>query len=316
MGGSPPALLPPAQPEPQAPAPSSTPGPAQPAAVVRPSVDTSSLPIAEEKAYGDFINNLQDYMSRLTYMVYYSQEGGLDPLVAKQAVAQANRYILDRSKKDGLAVKVIDFAQIEKNKQDQSAAYSAVTGDSVDLIQFLAAKFNADIYIELDYRVRTETRDGKFYAATEGSMKMFDVASSLLLGSVQISNQPSFSPNSEAAAVANSVANAVWLSMPKLYDQSRELIKSSLERGVRYEVVIQKSSDSRKIMDLEKYLGLKFKAVDEASYSQSETKLFIFSFQKASNVRQAIFDAAVLAGMPDFTLVMSRNNSFTFNTGL
>ena len=299
--------------------------PAQPAATQTPVAASPAgageaalvgQPAAEGKAYDAFMNNMSDYMSRLTYMVYYNEDSGLDPQIARQAVAQANRYIIERSKQDGTAISVIDFAQIEKNKQDQKAAYESAGGESVDLIQFLAEKFNANIYVEIDCSVQSDAKDGKYYASAQGSMKMFDVSSAALLGAVSFSSQPAFSPNSMTAAVSSAVMGSVWMSMPKMYDQSRALLQGALEHGVRYEVIVQNSSDARKMGDFEKSLGLRVRDVEEVSYSPNETRLYVYSFQKAASVRQALFDAAASAGMPDFNLLMARSNSYTFTTGL
>lgn len=110
------------------------------------SIDTVDVPppapgvmTAEEEA---FLNN---YLARLQYMVYYDEKAGLDPQIAKTAVGQANRYFLEK-----MGLSVVDFDQIEKLKKDQQMAYQAETGGSIDIMQYLAQKYNADVYVELD----------------------------------------------------------------------------------------------------------------------------------------------------------------------
>ncbi len=259
----------------------------------------------EEQTY------LQNYLGRLNYMVYYNEGAKVEPKLAKIAVSQANRYLIEK-----LGLSVIDFDQIEKNKKDQQTAYQSETGGSIDLIQYLAQKLNADVYVEIDFSVSSETRDAKFYASATGSMKIFDTSTAALLGSVAFMSQPAFSPNSMDAAVANAVAASVWSAMPKMADQSKELIKNSLTRGVRYEVLLQKTPDARQISQIRRALAKKVREVEQVSYSPSETKLYLYSFMSRDKVEDAMYDAAATAGLPDLNLVYMRGKSFTFSTGL
>jgi hypothetical protein len=260
---------------------------------------------AEEQAF------LQTYLSRLNYMVYYNEDAKVDPKLAKAAVSQANRYLIEK-----LGLSVVDFDQIEKNKKDQATVYESETGGSIDLIQYLAQKFNADVYVELDFSLTSETRDNKFYASAQGSMKIFDTSTATLLGSVVLSSQTAFSPNSADAAATNAIASSVWVAMPKMVDQSKELIKNSLARGIRYEVVLQKTPDSRQVSQLRRALAKKVREVEQTSYSASVTKLYLYTFQKRDKIEDAMYDAGAEAGMKDINLVYSRGKSYTFDTGL
>ena len=145
---------------------------AQPAAAA--STDQPAPPAGqltpEEQAY------LQTYLSRLNYMVYYNEDAKIDAKFAKAAVSQANRYLIEK-----LGLSVMDFDQIEKNKKDQQTAYESETGGSIDLIQYLSQKFNADVYVEINFSLTNETRDNKFYSSAQGSMKIFDTSTACLL---------------------------------------------------------------------------------------------------------------------------------------
>ncbi len=293
------------------PAPAPQPGPGvQPGPVAAaPSADQPPPPGApltpEEQAF------LQNYLNRLNYMVYYNESAKIEPRLAKVAVSQANRYLIEQ-----LGLSVIDFDQIEKNKKDQQTAYQAETGGSIDLIQYLAQKFNADVYVEIDFGVTSETRDGKYYASAQGSMKLFDTSTAALLGSVAFMSPPAFSPSSMDAAVTNAIAASVWAAMPKMTNQSKELIKNSLGRGVRYEVIIMKTPDSKQVSALRRALGRKVREVEQVSYSPNETKLYLYSFLPRDKIEDAVYDAAASAGIVDLNLVYMRGKSFTFNSGL
>lgn len=278
--------------------------PASAATVEQPSPVSGQL-TPDEQAY------LQNYLARLNYMVYYNESSKIDPKLAKVAVSQANRYLIEK-----LGLSVIDFDQIENNKKDQQTAYENETGGSIDLIQYLAQKFNADVYVELDFTLDSQTRDSKFYASAQGSMKLYDTSTATLLGSVVLSGQTAFSPDSADAAATNAIASAVWVAMPKMIDQSRELLRNSLSRGIRYEVIIQKTPDSKQVSQLRRALAKKMREVEQVSYSSSSTKLYLYTFQKGDKVEDAMYDAGAAAGLNDLNLVYSRGKSYTFNSGL
>jgi hypothetical protein len=292
-----------------APAPSADQAGSQQQAAVQPaSADQPPPPpgklTPEEEAF------LTAYLGRLNYMVYYDDQSPIEPVLAKRAVSQANRYLIEK-----MGLSVIDFDQIEKNKKDQLAAYQSETGGSIDLIQYLAQKFNADVYVELSLTVTSETRDSRYYATASGAMKIFDVSTATLLGSIVLaSGGTAMGANADAAAT-NAVIAPIWQAMPKMIDQSKQLIKNSLGRGIRYEVVLQKTPDSKAISQLRRALQKKVREVEQVSYSPAATKLYVYTFQAGDKVEDALYDAGAAAGMPDLNLIYSRGKSYTFDTG-
>jgi len=258
----------------------------------------------EEEAY------LKSYLARLNYMVYYDEDAGISKSFAKTAVNQANRYLIE---KQGLSV--LDFDQIEQNKKDQQAAYQAETGGAIDLIQYLAQKYNADAYVEISFTVTASSTNGRHYASAQGSMKIFDTSTAQLLGSVAFQSPQAMSPVSQESAISNAVAASVWTAMPKMTDQTKALIQNSLSRGIRYEIVVQNTPDSRAMSDFRRALSRSMREVEQVSYSPGETKLNVYTFQNRDKVEDAVYAAADRAGMLDMYLVYNRGKSFTFNTG-
>ncbi len=259
----------------------------------------------EEEA---FLNN---YLARLQYMVYYDEAAGIDAKSAKVAVNQANRFLIEK-----LGLSVVDFDQIEKNKKDQQTAYQAETGGSIDLIQYLAQKYNADVYVELSFTSTNSASGGKFYASAQGSMKIFDTSTAQLLGSVAFQSPQVMSTSSTESAIGNAVAASVWSAMPKMTDQTKVLVKNSMSRGIRYEVLIQNTPDSRQMSNLRRALAKVVREVEQVSYSPSETKLALYTFKSRDKLEDAMYDAADRAGLLDIYLVYSRGKAFTFNSGL
>jgi len=118
------------------------------------------------------------------------------------------------------------------------------------------------------------------------------------------------------AALTNAVAASVWNAMPKMTDQTRVLLKNSLARGIRYEVILQKTPDSKQVSTLRRALAKKVREVEQVSYSPNETKLYLYSFMGRDKIEDAMYDAAAAAALPDLNLVYSRGKSFTFSSGL
>ncbi|NLX45977.1 MAG: hypothetical protein GXY71_08710 [Treponema sp.] len=254
---------------------------------------------------------LADYLNRLSYMVYYNESSGLDPRLARIGVSQADRYFIE---KQGLSV--IDFDQIERNKKDQLSAYQAETGGSIDMIQYLAQRFNADIYVEIDAQVSGSGHAGSFSGSAQGTMKLFEASTAVLLGSVAFMSPPTFSPVSLEAAVSNALAASVWQAMPKVTEQSKALYGASLSRGIRFELIAQKIPDAKQAAQFVRALGRKFKEAEQLSFSPGETRIALYGFMSKAEAQEAIYEAAASAMMPDMYLVYMRGKSFTFNSGL
>ncbi len=258
----------------------------------------------EEEVY------LQNYLARLNYMVYYDEDAGIEKVYAKTAVNQANRYLIEK-----MGLSVLDFDQVEKNKKDQQAAYQSETGGAIDLIQYLAQKYNADAYVEISFTATPSASGGRFYATAQGSMKIFDTSTGTLLGSVAFQSPQVMNPVSQESAISNALAASVWNAMPKMTEQAKTLIQGSLARGIRYEVTVQNTPDSKAMSDFRRALARQVREVEQASYSAAETRLFIYTFQSRDKVEDAVYAAAERAGMQDMYLVFNRGKAFTFNTG-
>jgi len=254
---------------------------------------------------------MADYLSRLSYMVYYSENSSLSPQLARIAVSQANRYLIEK-----MGLSVIDFDQIEKNKKDQMSAYQAETGGSIDMIQYLAQKFNADIYVEIDAQTSGSGSGNSYTGSAQGTMKLFEASTAVLLGSISFMSPPTFSPVSLDAAVSNAVAASVWQAMPKVTEQARVLYGASVSRGIRYELIAMKIPDAKQVSQLVRALGKKFKEAEQLSFSPGETRIALYGFMSKAKAQEAIYDAAVTAMLPDMYLVYMRGKSFTFNSGM
>lgn len=260
---------------------------------------------AEEQAF------LATYLSRLSYMVFYNDASGIDPRFAKMAVSQANRYLIEK-----MGMSVIDFDQIEKNKKDQLDAYQAETRGSIDIIQYLAQKFNADVYLEIDLKASVTGTMGAYNATAQGNIKIYDTSTATLLGSLAFMSPAAFSPSSADSAVANAITASVWQAMPKVMDQSKALMAASLTRGIRYELIVQNTPDAKAVAQFQKALARKVREVEQLSYSPNESRFAVYAFMNKAKVQEAVYAAAESSILPDMYLVYMRGKSLTFNSGL
>jgi hypothetical protein len=279
---------------------------AQAPAVASPLAATSSGSLTDEER--QFLNN---YLSRLSYMVYFNEQAGVNPTYAKMAVSQANRYLIEK-----LGLSVIDFDQIEKNKKDQLDAYQAETRGSIDMIQYLAQKFNADVYVEIDLRASASGSSGSYSASAQGSLKLFETSTATMIGSIAFMSPPTFSPVSPDSAISNAITASVWQAMPKVTDQAKTLLGASMARGIRYELLVQNTPDPKLIGQFVKALSRKVKEVEQLSYSPSESRFAVYAFLNKAKVQEAVFGAAETVAMTDLYLVYMRGKSFTFNSGM
>lgn len=303
------------------PAPSADPNVAAKAVVQsQPSVGTpqaaaapaqQSTAFAPEGLTADEAKYLQNYLGRLSYLVYYNENSGLSPDLARAAVSQANRYLLEK-----LGLSVIDFDQIQKNKKDQMAAYQAETGGTVDIITFIAQKLNADIYLEIDAKTTYSGSAGNWSGSAQGSMKIFDASTAALLGSISFMSPQTFSPVSPDAAMMNALAAIVWQSMLRVTEQAKALMSANVSRGIRYELILQNTPDAKVISQFERNLQKRVREVERLSFSSGETRYALYAFTSSARVQDAIYEAAAAAGFPECYLVYMRGRSFTFNTGL
>jgi len=191
---------------------------------------------------------LQQYLDRLSYMVYYDETSGLDPQLAKAAVSQANRYLIEQ-----YGLSPVDFEQIQRNKEDQMSAYQAETGGSIDIVTYIAQKLNADIYLEIDAKTTFGGGPGAWTGSAQGSMKIFDASTAALLGSISFLSPQTFSPVSPEAAMMNAITASVWQSMPRVTEQTKTLMSTAVaRRGVRYELVLQNTPILKPSLSLKK----------------------------------------------------------------
>jgi hypothetical protein len=261
-------------------------------------------PTAEEQKF------IARYLNNLTYMVYFHDQAAEDPFYMKAAVGIANEYLTSN------AMEAIDLEQVEKLKKDQQRVYEEETGETISMIQWIAQKLNADVYVEIDGRTTGESSAGKYYGQANITLKGFEASTGRLLGSQPWNSPRTFSTASEQAARINALQTSVYKAMPIVLEQAKAYMAKALAGGIKYELVVQGSSDARAMSDFRRKLRRQVRDVLTVSQTAEETRYSVFILGSLEDLADKVLDVAEgVPGLEDLYQVVLRGKSVTFNTG-
>jgi len=260
---------------------------------------------AEEKKF------VARYVSNMTYMTYFNEETAEDPFSMKAAIGMANEYLLSN------AMETVDLAQVEKLKKDQIMVYEDETGESISMLQWIAQKLNADVYIEIDGITSGETVGSKYYGQANITLKAYEASTGRLLGSQPWNSPKTISTASEESARINALQTSVYKAMPIVISQSKAFMAKALGNGIKYEVIIQNTSDSRLMSSFRRKLKRKVKEVETVNQSPEETKYYIYILGSIEDLVDEIYDVAeTIPGLEGMDQLFLRGKSVTFDSGL
>jgi len=276
----------------------------QAGAAEEPAAETGPEPTPEEKRF------IARYLANMTYMVYFNEQAAEDPFYMKAAVGIANEYLTSN------ALEAVDLEQVERLKKDQQRVYEEETGESISMIQWIAQKLNADVYIEIDGRTSGESSSGKYYGQANITLKGFEASTGRLLGSQPWNSPRTFSTASEQAARVNALQTSVYKAMPIVLEQSKAYMAKALAGGVKYELVVQGSSDAKAMSDFRRKLRRQVRDVVTVSQTAEESRYNVFVLGSLEDLADKVLDVAEgVPGLEDMYQVVLRGKSVTFNTG-
>jgi len=254
---------------------------------------------------------IRKYVQNMTYMVYFSESSKEDPFYMKSAVGIADEYLASHS------MEAVDLSQIEKLKKDQQKVYEEETGESISIIQWIAQKLNADIYIEIDGITNGERSGKNFYGQASITLKVFEASTGRLLGSVPWNSPKTFSTASERTARINAIQTSVYKAMPIAIQQSQAYMYKALRNGIRYELIVQNTSDPKLMSQFRRKLKRKVKSIKTVSQTAQETKYQVYYIGSLEDLVDIIYDVAeAIPGLENMEQVLLRGKSVTFDTGL
>jgi len=228
----------------------------------------------------------------------------------KSAVAQANGYILA----DGRTA--IDAEQVERLKEDQRLIYEEETGQEISLLQWVARRLNADLYIEVDAAVDARTSGGSHYGRADVTLTMYEASTGQLLGSVNRRSQESYSRISQDDAIINALQATVYQAMPDVLEMSQRQMSIALRRGLRYDLTIQNPPDSRSVSLFRRALEQEVREIRTVSQVAQEVRYEVFLVGDTDDLVDLVsIVSGEVAGFEDLYLVISRGRAVTFDAG-
>ncbi|MFP4363258.1 MAG: DUF6175 family protein [Spirochaetia bacterium] len=254
---------------------------------------------------------IRRYLNNMTFMVYFDEDSTHDEFLMEGAVGIANEYLLSQ------LINTINIDQIDAIREDRQMAYEEETGESVSMIQWIAQRLNADVYIELDAEIEGETRGGRHYGQTDITLSIFDASTAQQLGSVPMSSNRAFSQVSQDDAVRNALQSTIYRAMPIAVNQARSIMAASLQRGIAYTVTIMNTPDSRMMSRFRSRLSRDVMDLQTVSQSSEETIYEIRLIGSIEDLEDTIYDVSdQVPGMEGIYQVYLRGRAITFDTGM
>jgi len=258
---------------------------------------------------------IRSYVDKMTWLVYFNEESTKDAFAAKMAVGVANQYLVSQT------METVDFDQVQKLKKDQEKVYQEQSGKDVTLLQWIAQKLNADIYIEIDAKSSGETSgsggSARHYGQANITIKAFEASTGRLLGTQNWNSPRTTSLASQDDAKLNAVQASVNKSMPEVIDQAKAYMQKALQNGIKYELILQNTSDTKVVNEFRKKLQARVKDVKTVSQSAEETKYDVWLIGAMEDLVDAVIEVGeVTSGLEGLEMVLMRSKSVTFTTGL
>jgi hypothetical protein len=268
---------------------------------------------AEEPAQtSDEERIIRDYVEHMTWMVYFSEQAGVDRFAMKAAVGIANEYLASN------AMEAVDLAQIERLKKDQQKAWEAETGESIGIVQWIAQKLAADVYLEIDGTTAVTRSQNRYSATASIVLKIYEASTARLLGSVPWTSPASAWQPTEVAAVNNVLQVSVYKAMPIAVGQAKARFAAELTNGgIRYGLVLQRTADAKVVTAFRNRLKERVKTLRVVSQTEGETTFEVWLFGSLEDLADLVVSTAEkVPGLEGLRQVMLRGRTITFNTGM
>lgn len=269
--------------------------------------------LAQEKKRAEEAGNaeyLAHYLNTMTYMVYGAENSSADPFLLKSAVEMANAYLIQQGNT------VIDFAEVEKLKKESAQLYQESQASGISLIQWIAQRLNADVYLEVDAATEGGWEYDSYYGSAKITVKIFNPSTGEILGSVPYSSPKTFSRISAYDAESNALQSTVYKVLPIVSDQSKLMLARAYARGIRYEITLNGSKDTRLMTLFRKELAKEVNDIRTINLSSAQARYAVFAFCELDEILSIVYNIAEkLPGFENMELVVLRGKSLTFSMG-
>uniref|UniRef100_A0A7C3IJD6 Uncharacterized protein n=1 Tax=Gracilinema caldarium TaxID=215591 RepID=A0A7C3IJD6_9SPIR len=252
----------------------------------------------------------ENYLKRLKYMMVVKEGAAVSEFQKRSILTKGNEVLLKQG------YDVIQYDQLLKNIEDQRAAYEAEAGASMSLTQYIAQKLGADVYVELDCVPRSSTENSRHYGEANFTANMYDPSTAELLGSVTFKTDRSISTSSQDDALLNAITAGTAQLMPRIIRDSTNVLRNRYANGIRYQVIIQKTLDSRAVATFRRNLRARVREIVMGPSAADQTTMDVYLFGSLSDLEDACYSAfEKTPGMESAYWVYTRGKTITFNTG-
>jgi hypothetical protein len=279
-------------------------------------------PLTDDEVYEKMTREeekfVKQYIDKMTFLVYFDEENVEEnPVFIKGAITIANDYLISNGRT------AIDLDQAEKLKEDNQLVYEEETGGSISIVQWIAQKLNADVYIELSGKTQGKTEPGgKHYGVANVQTKAFQASTGELVGSVaynQLEMKASFSKISQNDARLKAIQGVVYAKvMPQIFNQINNNMVDKLKKlGIRFEVIVQNPPNDRVMSKLWNKIDRDIKSYDLLYQTEEEIKYAVYFLGDIEDLKNLFYDATeTINGLEEMYAVLVRGKTITFNTGL
>ena len=260
---------------------------------------------------GNNVGFISQYVDSMLYMVVPNEKAKDGSTFSKSAVNMANKYLLDNG------YRAVDYAAIEALKAD-SASLFAQEPDTADLavVQWIAQKLGADVYIEVDGFVQGGREAGGYYGKAEVNLKMYNPSTGELLGAVPYSSPKTFDRTSTEAAAQNAIKSTVFKAMGVAVDQAKKALARDYAQGIRYEITINDTADRKLMSKFRGELQRKVEMIRVVHQSAAQTKYAVQYFGRIEDMENIVYAAAEnVPGLENISLIMIRGKTLMFRLG-
>ena len=270
-----------------------------------------TTPAVEPEPTADEERIIRDYVKHMSWMVYFAEREGVDPFAMRAAVGIANEYLASNG------MEAVDLSQIDRLKKDQQKAWEAETGESIGIVQWIAQKLAADVYLEID-GTTVVTRSQNRYSATAAIvLKIYEASTARLLGSVPWTSPAGAWQPTEVAAVNNVLQVSVYKAMPIAVGQAKSRFAAELRNGIKYGLVLQRTVDAKVVTAFRNRLKERVKTLRTVSQTDGETTFEVWMVGSIEDLADLVVSVAGrVPGLEGLRQVMLRGKSITFTTGM
>ena len=261
---------------------------------------------------GNNVEFISRYVDSLLYMVVPNQQAKAGNGFSKSAVSMANKYLLDNG------YRAVDYAAVEALKADSATLFNQEPETSgLSEVQWIAQKLGADVYIEVDGLAQAGRESSGYFGKAEVNLKMYNPSTGELLGAVPYASPKTFDRASAEAAAQNAIKSTVFKAMKAAVEQSKKALIRDYEQGIRYEIIINNTADSKLMSRFRTKLKSGVETIRVVHQSAAQTKYVVQYFGTVEDMEEAIYTAAeATPGLDGIELIMIRGKTLMFRSGM